>query len=269
MKQLVKLLFLFVLVIFASCGQYEKVLKSQDYTLKYQKAMEYYNKADYTRAATLFDQIVNVYKATSKADTVSYYQAMSYYGQEDYVMAGFYFSEMVKDYPRSPFAMETEYLSAYCNYLQSPRPSLDQEYTKQAIQGFTLFLSHYPTSKYVADAKKLIEELQNKLVEKSFNSAKMYYEMGYYKASIIALRNSLNEFPDTKYREEIMFLIFKSNFLYADNSIYEKQRERFQVALDEYYSYVGEYPTGIYQDEVEKMHTKIVKTLGSQDSSQK
>ena len=42
--------------------------------------------------------------------------------------------------------------------------------------------------------------------------------MNEYKAAITALSNSLKEFSDSKYREEMMFLKLNSLFLYAENS---------------------------------------------------
>jgi outer membrane protein assembly factor BamD len=44
-------------------------------------------------------------------------------------------------------------------------------------------------------------------------SAKLYYNLGDYKAAVIALNNSIEQFPETKYREEIMFLILKASYL--------------------------------------------------------
>jgi len=38
------------------------------------------------------------------------------------------------------------------------------------------------------------------LVEKSYLSAKLYYDMKQYKAAVVALNNSLKEFPESSYR---------------------------------------------------------------------
>lgn len=78
----------------------------------------------------------------------------------------------------------------------------------------------------------------------------MYYDLGDYKAAVIALNNSLDKYPDTQFREEIMFLILKSRYLLAENSVREKQTERYQATVDEYYSFVGEFPDSDYSKEV-------------------
>jgi outer membrane protein assembly factor BamD len=242
------------LVLFSACSGYEKLLKSSDISLKYTKAFEYYNNEDFVRSATLVEQIKPYFRGSAKADSVNFFHARSLYGQRDYIMAGFYFKEFTRSYPRSKFAEESEYLSAYCSYLLSPRPNLDQKYAQEAIQGFRLFMIKYPNSSHVEQARILIDELRDKLVEKSFMNARLYYDLGYYKASIIALNNSLNEFPDTKYREELMFLILRSNFLLAANSIIARQRERYQETIDEYYSFISEFPNSQYARDAERIY---------------
>ena len=44
-------------LILISCSDYQKILKSTDPELKYSKAVEYFEKKDFMRASTLFDEI--------------------------------------------------------------------------------------------------------------------------------------------------------------------------------------------------------------------
>jgi len=259
------LLFFTGLVLVAGCSGYEKLLKSSDYPLKYEKAVEYYNSEEYVRAATLFDQVASVYRGTTKADTVYYYQAKSYYMQRDYILSGHHFNNLAINYPNSVFREEAEYMVAYCYYKLSPRPSLDQENTEKAIAAFTIFMIQNPGSERVTEARAYIDELRNKLVQKSYMNGKLYYNLGDYKASIIALQNSLNDFPDTEHREELMFLLLKSNFLLAENSIVQKQSERYQDTVDEYYSFVGEFPESQYRREADRIYETALSVIGSTD----
>jgi outer membrane protein assembly factor BamD len=258
---LIGLLFAAAALILSGCGEYEKLLKSRDFQAKYDKAVEYYEDEEYSRAGTLFDQVDNIFRGTTKADTVKYYQAKSYYGQRDYMMAGYYFSELSSTYASSVFLEEADFMTAYCFYKRSPRAELDQETTYQAITYMQMFMAKYPTSERVAEAQAIITEMSDKLVEKSFISARLYYDLGYYKSAILALRNSLIEHPDTKFREELMFLILKSSYLLADKSIPSKQRERYQATVDEYYSFIGEFPEGSHTREANRMYEASTKYL--------
>ena len=50
-----------------SCGEYNKLLKSTDYDYKYEAAKSYFAKGQYTRAATLLNELIANLKGTDKA----------------------------------------------------------------------------------------------------------------------------------------------------------------------------------------------------------
>ena len=259
--QVLRLSSLFIFIVISSCSKYEKLLKSDDFQLKYDVAMEYFEDGDYVRSATLIEQILPVYRGTSRAAGLSFTLAKCYYHRGDYILAAHYFDSFIRDYPTSEYAQEATYMRAYCNYLLSPRTSLDQTATNRAIDQFRLFMTRYPDSEKVEEAQKLIDEMRAKLLEKSFESAKLYYDMGDYTAAIIAFRNSLNDFPETRHREEIMFLILKSSFLLADRSVPERQLERFQSTLEEYYAFIEEFPDSHYRNEAESYMKNSLRVL--------
>ncbi len=70
-----------------------------------------YEEGEFVKAGTLFDQVANIYRGTTKADTVKYYQAKSYYGQRDYMMAGHYFSELSSTYASSVYLEEADFMT--------------------------------------------------------------------------------------------------------------------------------------------------------------
>jgi len=98
---------------------------------------------------------------------------------------------------------------------------------------------------------------------KSYYNSKLYYELGDYKAAIIALKNAIKDFPDTKFREEILFYIFESSFLYAKNSIIKKKKERYIKALDEYYVFIDEFDSSKFLKKAEKNFDVAVKKIES------
>jgi outer membrane protein assembly factor BamD len=58
-----------------------------------------------------------------------------------------------------------------------------------------------------------------------------------------------------------MFLKLNSLFLYAENSLAIKQKERYQAALDDYYSFMEEFPKSQYSKEVSGIFLKTNKYL--------
>ncbi len=252
---------LIILVLVSSCGQYEKVLKSSDYELKKAKAKEYFDAGQFVKTTEILTQILPRYRATDEGEELNWMNAQAYFGMKDYFVAGSYYKSFVDMFPFGKHAEEANFLAAYCDYMISPRPELDQENTRNAIEGFKIFMTKFPYSPRVADCQKYVTELEDKLVEKSYLNAKLYYDMKNYKAAVVALNNSLKEYATSKYREEMMFLKLNSLFMYAELSFAEKQKERYQDTLDDYYSFMEEFPASKYSKEVANIHEKTIKYL--------
>ncbi len=266
MRNFTPIAIVFVLLL-SSCSDYNKIVKSTDYEFKYKKSLEYYEAGEFVRSSTLLKELLNIYRGTSRADKVYYYYAKSQFGMKDNMMAGHYFKTLVKEFPRSEYAEESQFMVGYCFYLDSPNPRLDQQVSQNAIDALQLFINLYPKSTRIEEANRLIIELRDKLVYKSYISGKLYFDLKNYKAAVVALSSSLKDFPDTKYREELMYMLVKAKYLLAVNSVEEKKRERLSSALDEYFTFVDEYPESKHVKEVEKYHSTVAKLLNYKGDS--
>jgi outer membrane protein assembly factor BamD len=249
------------LVLLNSCGQYEKLIKSSDFELKKAKAKEYFADGQYVKTTELLAQILPRYRATEEAEELNWMNCQAYYGMKDYYMAGSYFKSFMDQFPFGKHSEEANYMSALCDYNISAKPELDQDNTKNAIEGFNIFLNKFPNSSRAEESKKMINDLQDKLVEKSYLSAKLYYDMKQYKAAVVALNNSLKEYANSKYREKMMFLKLNSLYQYAELSLANKQKERYQATLDDYYSFMEEFPKSTYAKDVNGIYQKTNKFL--------
>ncbi len=252
---------IFLALIVSSCGEYEKLLKSSDYELKKQKVFDYYDDGRYTKSIELLTQILPRFRATEDAEQLNWINAQANYKIRDYMMAGTYYQTFADTYPGSNNAEEALYLAAMCDYYMSPKAELDQATTRKAIESFTIFMTRYPASTRTDDCKTRIKEMQEKLVEKSYLSGRLYYDLKQFRAATVSLSNSLKEYPDTKYREELMFLKLDALYMYAQRSIPAKQVERYQAALDDYYSFIEEFPQSKYSKDVAKIFQTMAKFL--------
>jgi outer membrane protein assembly factor BamD len=268
MKKRIFSIGIILLLIISACGDYNKILKSNDYEFKYKKAIEYYEQGEFVKAGTLFQELVNIYRGTSRADQIYYYYAKSMMGQKDYLMATHYFKSLLREFPGSEYGEEAQFMVGYCSYLLSPKPRLDQTVTKEAIESFQLYINLYPYNERVDEANRLIDELKDKLVYKSYLSARLYYDFENYKAAVIALDNSLKEYPESQYREELMYMLLKSKYLLAINSVEDKKAERLSSALDEYFSFVDEYPESKYRREVDRFYETVADLLNYDDQQE-
>jgi len=242
-------------------GKYNKLIKSSDMDAKYAAAVKYFQKEDYGKALTLFEELMSVYRGTEKGEEVHYYYSYCNYNLEDYILAGYQFRSFAKNYPNSKHTEECAYMNAYCFYLNSPEYSLDQIDTKLAIKEFQRFTNQYPKSTRIPQCNDLLDKLRGKLERKSYENAMLYYNMSDYKAAIAALGNHLKDFADTKHTEEIHFKIIKSYYLLALNSIESKKQERFKAACDAYLKFVDSYPNSEYIKDAEMVYTSAQKSL--------
>lgn len=260
------LVYLFAVLIFASCGEYNKILKSTDYEKKYEYAKKYYEEKKYSKAYTILEDILPVFRGTSRAEEALYLIAQSYYGAKDYETAGQYFTTYYTSYPRGEFAELARYYAGLGYYLDSPDPKLDQTGTYKAINEFQLFLEYYPKSDKVEEAQNYLFELQDKLAEKEYLSAKLYYNLGdyqgnNYESAVITAENALREYPYTKHKEEFYILILRSRYDEAVKSVEEKKEDRLREVVDEYYTYINEFPEGKHIKEAKRIFESASKKL--------
>lgn len=250
-----------LIIISTSCSKYNQLLKSTDNELKYETAIDFYEQGNYYRASQLFDQLKTIYRGTEKDERIQYYIAYTNYKQGDYVIASYYFKKFAKGFPYSEFSEECMYMSAYCYYLDSPKYSLDQTNTIEAMKELQLFMDLYPKSERIDECNKLIDSLRDKLELKAYEIAMLYFKIEDYQAAVVSFENVLDNFPDTDYREEIYFYILKSRYIYADKSIESKKHERFELAVKSYDKLASNYPNSAFLKEANTIKESSKKYL--------
>jgi outer membrane protein assembly factor BamD len=264
-KKAVFYTFILFAVMLTSCSKYQKLLKSTDNDLKYETAMDFYEKKDYNRALELFDLLQASFRGTGRGEEISYHMAYSYYYLKDYTVASFYFKRHAQTYPNSARAEECMFMNAYCYYLDSPKPSLDQSNTYLAIKELQTFMDSYPKSERIAECNDLIDNLREKLELKDFNIAILYYRMSDYEAAITSFKNLMKNYPDTDRSEEILYNMAVAYYEYAEKSIAAKQRERYELSLESYNNLRFQYPESPYLKSLETIQARTRNKLANQN----
>ena len=253
--------FLICLVCCTSCNEFNRVLKSTDNDMKYEVAMDYYDRKDYNHALQLFDLLQNSFRNTPQGEMITYRTAMCYYLTYDYEIAAYYFNKFVNTYSFSREAEKAAFMNAYCSYLISPKVNLDQQNTETAISQLESYIERYPQGDSVARAKELLVDLNGKLEEKDYNICILYYRMENYNAAITCFENLLKKYPNTLHREEILSNMAKTYYDYAENSVPEKQKERYEACIERFNTLGYLYPESVYLKEVEPIAAKARKKL--------
>jgi len=225
--------------------------------LKYEAAIEYYDDKKYEKAMSLFEELIPLFRGTDRSEKVYYCYAYCNFQLNLLYSASYHFKKFSTTYPLSDHAEETLFMYAYSNYLLSPIPTLDASDTKAGINALQLFINTYPENELVDSSNVLMDKLRTKLEIKSYLNSKQYFKIFKYKAAIISINNTLLDFPETEHKEELIFLILKSNFLLAENSVKKKKLQRINNTIDAYYTFVDAFKESKYLKEAESIFTKV------------
>lgn len=264
-----KYFFLFLVISFlftVGCSEYNKVLKSPNIEYKYKKSVEYYEEEEYSLALPLLEELIPLYKGTDKGQKIYYYYCYSNYHLGFYITAAYVFKKFAETFPRAKEAEEALFMSAYCNFLDSPKATLDQEPTYRALEELQLFVNTYPKSELVDSANTLVDMLEGKLETKAFENCKQYYKIRKFKSAVVAINNLQTDYPDSKYEEEAKLLILKSYYYLAINSIESKKKERFNLGVEAYYDFIDNFADGEKVKEAEGYFDKLTKARDKYNS---
>lgn len=248
-------------LLFSACSDYNKILKSDSVDKKLEAAYKYYDKKDYYRAGTLFEQVIPLIRGREDAEKVQFLYAYTQYYEQSFALSAFEFKNFYDTYGRSPYAEESLFLYAKSLYSDSPEFNLDQTNTETSIAAIQDFLNRYPESKFADEANKMYEELAAKLERKAFESAKLYHQMRYYQAAVTAFNSFARSYPSSAFNEEAGYYKIVSQFNLAEESVPEKQRERYFDTIGFYQAFVDKYPESRLLKSAENYYERSTRAL--------
>src|ERR1700743_2009247 len=225
-----------------SCSKFSKVLKSNDYDYKLRVADQYYAAKDYGHAQQLFEELFRVFKGSEHFEDIYYKFAYCAYYLKDYPNAENLFKGFVEVFPNSAKAEEMDYMRAYTFYKQSPKVELDQTNTTKTIGFMQAFVNTHPGSAKIKEATDIIDICRAKLELKDYESAELYFNLGYFKAAGVACNSLMNSYPDSEKSDEYKFLIIRAYYQYALQSVEEKKGARFGLVVTQCDEFMERFP---------------------------
>lgn len=214
-------------------------------------AVRLYNDEDYEIAITELQAIILQFPGSAVIDDAQYYLAMSRFQRREFILAAFEFSKLIKNMPTSEFVPQAQFMLAESYYELSPNYSLDQKYTKKAIEEYQAFLDFFPADPNAAETEKKIRELNTKLALKEYNAAMIYEKLEYFIAATKYYDNVVEVYHDTPYAP--MALYNKINILTARNKNVD--------ALNEVSKFLQRYPNDQRAKEMEILKISLENQL--------
>ncbi len=244
---------LIVGIFLSSCGGgMSKILKNKDYTYKLRIAEQYFVKKKYAKAQILYEDILPYYKTGKEFEDIYYKYAYCAYYQKDYLNAENLFKSFLEIFRNSARAEEVDYMRAYSFYMQSPKPELDQTNTVRAMGMMETFIKTHPGSLRNKEATEIMDQCRVKLEIKDQQSAKLYYDMGQFRAAGVAYSTLLNLYPESQKADEYKLMVIKSYYRFAEMSVEEKKVERYEQVISEVNEFTDRFPESKLRKEAEE-----------------
>jgi len=240
-----------------SCGEYNRVLNSQDPVKQYSLAQKYYEKGKYAKAERLFALADEAMKTHPKYERLKFMRAMSLYHLKQYHSAGYQFRSFTKLFPKSIKKEEADFYIVKCYYHLTPEYYRDLTYGEKMIEEAELFLREYPKSQYTKEINDMVKDVTYRFQMKDFAKAKLYYDLEYFKSAVKAFNLFLSDHPGSPLREKAHYLRFMAAAKLALNSVEAKKEERTKEALNYYKKFEYLFPQSEYLDKMKKWKEKL------------
>lgn len=173
----------------------------------YQSGKAAYDRGNWVDAVADLKAYVEQYPGTELTDDALHYLGHAYVNLKDYALASSQFDRLVRDFPATPYASDALFWLARCDDLQSHSAALDQTETHRALDRYSQFLEQYPDDSLAVRARERVAALQDRLAEKRFRNARLYWKLKQYPAAALYLRDVLSEYPRSRWAGEAALLL--------------------------------------------------------------
>ncbi len=107
------------------------------------------------------------------------------------------YNMILDKYPNSDMASAAQYQIGFAWLSAASKPDYDQSAAQKSIEAFEDYISRFPKSEKVEQAKKHIAELKSRITQGSFDIAKFYESQKNYKAAYVYYNEVIRENPDS------------------------------------------------------------------------
>jgi len=247
-KSLIVPLVALAIAFLAGCGSSEQTA-TLTADQRFEKAKALFDKEDYLEAINEFTIVTLQFQGSQHAADAQFYLGECRYRRAEYLLAAFEYGVLKKSYPASPRVPEAQYKLALSYYELSPRPALDQEYTRKAIDEFQSFVEYYPSNPLAADATAKIKELDGKLAKKLYDAARQYVVLERYVAALRYFDDVIDQYHDTDW----------APLAFLDKVELLINRKRYPDAQANLTRFLTRYPNSVLKARADELQDRLAK----------
>ena len=217
---------------------------------KYDAAAELFKKQKYGRAQDKLEEILSLCAGTGYMEQSQFLLAESYFNLEEWIEARGEYGSFVLNFPGSPFIETAEFRKAISSFNIEFKVARDESNTTIAMRDFERYLSNYPDSPLRDSVNYYYGLLVERMAEKEFQTARLYYRMDKYQAAVIYLKEFLENYKVSKRRKDAFKIIVDS---YIELDQFEPARNYLTMMRGEFAN----------DDDIEKIVKKNEKNIAS------
>ncbi len=189
---------LFFALLFAAVGCHPdfQVTKFSTNETLYRAAAQEFAAGRWDNAVAAFEKLTTDLSARDTLLPRAYwYLARAHDEREEFVLAATSYSRLVESFPDDTLSDDAALAAARAYKRMWRKPALDPTYGETALATYNTLLGLYPTSPFIADAKKEVAALEEMFAQKNYISGMYYYRRKAYDSGIIYFKDVLVKYP--------------------------------------------------------------------------
>ncbi len=171
------------------------------------------NNKKWLTAREFFKQVTETYTASPYRPDAKLGIGDTYLGEgtsETLVLAINEFTEFLSFYPTNRRADYAQYKLGMAHFRQMRLPQRDQTETRNAVKEFDAFVSRYPNSSLMPEAKAKLREARDRLSEADYQVGYFYWRQKWYPGAIDRFKSVLKDDPAYTGRDSVYYYLADS-----------------------------------------------------------
>ena len=210
----------------------------------FDKAINDIEHGRYEVARLTLNTMINTYDTSEYLAKAKLAVADSWYregGAHGLAQAEAEYKDFILFYPQMEEAAESQWKVCQIHYRQMEKPDRDPTQAQRAEDECRTVLTQFPNSRYVAQAKQMLRNIQEDLAEKEFMAGSFYHQRQAFPAASARLSYVVDQYPLFSQADEALWEL-------ADS--YTRLGDRWEEKAAQAYSrIVKDYPLSAHAEE--------------------
>ena len=180
------------MIALGACGARRENLSLLPADDLYARGVTAFESGDYEEAILMLEYFTSQHLGDPRVPQARMMLGDASMERREFATAASHYMRLVDDFPTHELGLQARFRTCEAYFRLSPRPPLDQEYTRSALVHCQSVVEYYPNTQQATSAAEYVAELRQKLAQKLYNTGVLYFRRGFYPAAVISFRRSAN-----------------------------------------------------------------------------